>query len=274
MNRIDETFAQLRKGGRKALIAYLAAGYPGLSLEEKIIKAIAKGGVDILELGVPFSDPIADGPTIQFASHKALEAGMTLRKIFRFLLRLRKTLEIPIALMSYVNPILKYGTRRFLEEAKRCGVDGLILPDMIPEEEGSLRREARTRGIHLIHFVSPTTPPARRRAIARTSQGFIYALSVTGVTGARRTFPAETMRMLKGLRRLTPKPIALGFGVSRADQVRALRPYADGFIVGSALIDALRRHPGSSRAPAAAARFLRPLRRALDASPGGSPRGC
>lgn len=262
-HRIARTFARLRRERRKALIAYLAAGWPSLREEETLIPGIVRSGVDILELGVPFSDPIADGPTIQFASQKALESGVTLEKIFGLVRRLRRTLEVPILLMTYMNPVLRRGTARFCREARRAGADGLIVPDLIPEESGPVRSAARREGLRLVGFVSPTSGAARQRRVARESDGFIYAVSVTGVTGARGRFPPETRRMLSGLRKITPKPVALGFGVSRPGPLRALLPSVDGVIVGSALIEAIRRaRPG--RRLAAARRLLGPLRKVLD----------
>jgi tryptophan synthase alpha chain len=263
MNRIDQTFVNLKRQGRKALIAYLAAGWPSLKEEENGIPALVRAGMDVLELGVPFSDPIADGPTIQWASQRALEEGVTLAKIFHLVRRLRKKTDIPILLMSYLNPILSRRPSRFFAEASKAGVDGLIIPDLIPEESGPLNLEARRWNLKTIHFVSPTSNLTRQRFVCRISEGFIYAVSVTGVTGARKHFPPETFALLKNLRRLTQKPVALGFGVSTPATIRELIPLTDGVIVGSALIDVLRRHGPSSRWKAAQ-RFLTSLRKALD----------
>ena len=263
MNRIDQTFIRLKRENRKALIIYLAAGYPPLAEEEKGILALIGAGVDVLELGVPFSDPIADGPTIQWASQKALGNGITLDKILALVRRLRAKTQIPILLMSYLNPILKRGPERFFKEASQAGVDGVIIPDLIPEENGFLKQTAARRGVRVVQFISPTSSVVRQRFVCKISQGFIYAVSVTGVTGARKGFPPETLSMLKNLRRFAKKPVALGFGVSKPETVKKFLPYTDGLIVGSALIDVLRRNKPGARWKAAR-RFLSPLRRALN----------
>lgn len=232
----------------KKLVAYLAAGYPRFKEQEKIISALIEGGVDILELGVPFSDPIADGPTIQFASQVALRNGMTLTKILAWVKRMR--LKIPVVLMSYMNPIDAYGIKRFAKDAKNAGVYGLIVPDLIPEEAQELRKILKKEGVRLIHLVAPTTPPVRQKKIASLSKGFLYAVSIRGVTGARANLPAETKAWLSKLTRYSPVPVYVGFGISGPDQVRELKKSVDGFIVGSALIDLIRKTPAAGRAGA------------------------
>jgi tryptophan synthase alpha chain len=240
MNRLEKRFAGLRRAKRKALIAYLTAGYPSLAQSDRTFRDLEKAGVDVVEIGVPFSDPIADGPTIQYSSQKALEKGVTLDAILRWVSRLRKASQTPIVLMSYLNPIHHQGYAKFARAAAEAGVDGLIVPDLIPEESGELRQELRRRGLDLIHLVAPTTPPARQKLIAGKTRGFLYAVSVTGVTGARKDLPPETAAFLKGLRRVSRVPVALGFGISGPGQARRYGRHADGVIFGSALVQRLR----------------------------------
>jgi tryptophan synthase alpha chain len=260
INRIDTKFKNLRRQGRKAFIAYVTAGFPSWPGMARAVHDLEKAGLDILEIGVPFSDPIADGPTIQFSSQRALERGVTLSLVLNWVKRFRRSSQVPVVLMSYLNPIHHMGYDDFCRRAADAGVDGLIVPDMIPEESGILRRVLAARGLALIHLVAPTTPVARQKQVARASRGFLYAVSVTGVTGARRSLPADTIRFLKGLRRVSPVPVALGFGISTPDQARTLAPHADGLIVGSALIERLRR-----RQPVFP--LARALRAALDNKP-------
>jgi tryptophan synthase alpha chain len=248
MNEIDRRFQLLKKKKKKALIAYLAAGYPRFGEQEKIILALQEGGVDVLELGIPFSDPIADGPTIQFASQMSLRNGTTLAKILTWVRTLRKRLTMPIVFMSYMNPIDAYGWNAFAKAAHAAGVQGLIVPDLIPEESGEIRKTLAKQSIHLIHLVAPTTPPARQKKIAGLSKGFLYAVSVRGVTGARRALPAETTHWLGKLTRQSKTPVCVGFGISGPEQIRALKKSVNGFIVGSALIDLIRKTPQNKRA--------------------------
>ncbi len=247
MNLIDQTFKALKKRKKKALVAYLAAGYPRFKEQEKIILALEQGGVDILELGIPFSDPIADGPTIQFASQKSLDNGTTLAKILKWIRAFRPKVKMPIVFMSYINPIDAYGVERFAREAKAAGVQGLIVPDMIPEEAAELRKTLKKHNVHLIHLVAPTTPVPRQKKVAALSSGFLYAVSVRGVTGARVKLPVETKSWLARLRKQSRVPLCVGFGISSPDQVKALKSSVDGFIVGSALIDLIRKTSGSKR---------------------------
>lgn len=257
-NHLDRTLARIAVENRSALVAYLAAGYPSFAEEEKLIVAAEQAGVDVLELGIPFSDPVADGPTIQFASQESLKRGTTLRKILPWVGRLTRKVRMPVVLMGYLNPIVSYGEEAFARDAARAGVTGVIVPDLVPEESAGLRKALTRRGVHLIHLVAPTTPPDRQRRIARQSGGFLYAVSVAGVTGARKSLPPETRAWLKNLRRMSRTPVCVGFGISGVPQVRALRGCVDGFIVGSALIDIIRKNK-TGRRIAEASRFLRGL---------------
>lgn len=258
MNRIDRLFSQLKSQGRKALIAYVTGGYPSLPAMDRAVRDLVKVGVDLVEIGVPFSDPIADGPTIQFSSQKALEGGITPARILDWVKGFRKTHETPIVLMTYMNPIQRMGLGSFARRARAAGVDGVIVPDLIIEEGGPLEKELASTGVHLIYLVAPTTPPQRRSEIARRSKGFLYAVSLTGVTGVRRSLPKDLGAFLADVRRRSPVPVAVGFGISDAAQARQAAAHADGVIVGSAFITRMK-----NREPLAP--FARSLRQALDA---------
>lgn len=256
MSRLKSCFDELRSRRKKALIGYLTAGFPSWAGFSRAFDELEEGGADVIEIGVPFSDPIADGPTIQYSSQKALEGGVTLKGILSWTAERRKKSSTPIVLMSYLNPILRLGLARFAKEAALAGVDGLIVPDTIPEETDALRESLSSEGLDLIHLVAPTTPPARRKWVASRSRGFLYAVSVAGVTGARKDFAPEAKSFLRSLKG-SPVPVAVGFGISGPDQARAVAPFVDGVIVGSALITRLR-----EKKPLLP--FVRSLRRALD----------
>jgi tryptophan synthase alpha chain len=238
MNAIDTRFAELKKTGRKALIGYVTAGLPTKAGFPGVVAAMQKAGVDLLEIGVPFSDPVADGPTIQRASQKALKNGVTLDWILRTVKAL-KGIRMPIVLMTYANPIMSAGLNAFFARARQSGVSGVIVPDLIPEEGKPFEQAAEQNGIALIYLAAPTTSPDRIRRIARATRGFLYAVSLTGITGARRALSSGVPAFVARLRKVTSKPIALGFGISTPDQVRAVRRHVDGVIVGSALVDQL-----------------------------------
>jgi tryptophan synthase alpha chain len=260
-NRIDATFARLKKEGRKALIGYVTAGYPKKDTTLALIPKLVDAGLDILELGIPFSDPIADGPTIQEASQVALHNGVTLAWALEQTAAIRQKTAIPIVYMSYSNPILAMGVGKFFKAAAAAGVDGLIIPDIIPEESADFAKAAKETNVHLIHLVALSTPPDRLSTIAKATEGFLYAVSLTGVTGARSTISDEVLPFLRRVRNLCRKPLAVGFGISTPDQVRMLQPHVDGIIVGSALINAIR----TSTAPeySQAVEFVRTLKSAL-----------
>jgi len=248
-NRLDAAFARVRGRGRKALIAYLAAGYPKFSEQTTLVKGMVEAGIDILEVGIPFSDPVADGPTIQYASYQSLAGGTTVKKTLAWVKTLATQVDIPIVFMTYMNPVLAYGLEKFSKEAAAAGVTGMIVPDLVPEEAAEISKALTSRNIHLIHLVAPTTPPARQRLIAKQTSGFLYAVSVTGVTGARRhkVFSAATRRWLRSLKDLSKVPVCVGFGISGPEQVKALRKSVDGFIVGSAFIDIIRKFKAGRR---------------------------
>ncbi len=236
MNRIDRKFRQLKKQGKKAFIAFITAGYPNLNITGRLIREFSKAGVDIIELGVPFSDPLADGPAIQESSLYALKKGINLDKILNLVKSARKNTDTPICLMSYYNPIFCFGEDKFVKKAVSCGVDGVIIPDLPAEERKLLGAYAKKYGLDTIFFLAPTSSIKRIKSVAKKTRGFIYYVSLTGVTGTRKELPKGFIRQVKLIKRYTDKPVCLGFGVSTPQQVRQINRVADGVIVGSAIV--------------------------------------
>ncbi len=237
MNRIDEAFARRRAQGGAAMIFYITAGHPTLEATEQAIDALAAAGADIIELGVPFSDPIADGPTIQHASQVALAGGVHVRDILALAGRVRaKHPSLGLLLFGAYNPVLRFGEAAFVEAAAAVGVDGLLVPDLPPEAAGELRAATAAAGLSMIFLVAPTTTPERARKIAEASTGFIYYISLRGVTGARAELPADLEPRVRALKALTDKPVAVGFGVSEPAQAAGIAAFAEGVVVGSALV--------------------------------------
>jgi len=236
VNRIEKLYAGLKAEGRAAFNVYLCAGDPDLETTRELIFALEAAGVDMIELGIPFSDPIADGPVIQAAGQRSLESGTTPPKVLGLVAEVRARSEIPIALMTYYNIVHKFGVERFVDEAARAGADGVIVPDLIAEEAGGLIALARGAGLATIFFVAPTSTDERIELADRSSTGFIYCVSVTGITGARDELPADLREYLLRVRSKVNTPIVVGFGVSKREQVRALSEVADGIIVGSAVV--------------------------------------
>ena len=259
-SRVRQTFAACRARGRPALVTYVMGGDPDLPASLELALACARGGADLLEIGMPFSDPIADGPVIQRASERSLKAGTTAAGCLELAARLRRELPAtPLALMGYLNPVLAVGLDAFLGRCAEAGVDAVILPDLPVEEAGQAREIAARRGVGLVFLIAPTSTPARARAALDASTAFAYFVSVTGVTGARAALPEETAARLDELRRPAGPPVVVGFGVSTAEQVRALGAHADGVVVGSAIVSRAA-EPGST--PERAARveaFVRSL---------------
>ena len=266
MGRIEERFAALKKEGRKAFVAYLTAGDPDLETTAKLIPALEVAGVDIIEIGVPFSDPTADGPVIQAASQRALKNGATLKKILAMIAGLRRTSEIPIVLFGYFNPILSYGAEKFAVDATASGVDGLLVVDLPPEEADELRRFTDPAGLAFITLIAPTTDPRRARKILRGATGFVYYISVTGVTGTAVPRPDAVRQDVERLQGMTALPVTVGFGISTPAQAAAIAPLADGFVVGSALVGLIGDKGGRGDLIPAAASFAGDIRRAIDAA--------
>ena len=263
MNRIEKKFKSLRAQKRKAFIAYITAGDPNLEITEKLVYALEEAGVDTIELGVPFSDPMADGPTIQAASERALKNKVSLADILAMVSRIRKTSEIPIALMTYYNPVFHMGDEKFVANAVGVGVDGVIVPELPPEEAFDLRRYSIKAGLSTVFFMAPTTTDERLKKIVQASTGFIYYVSLTGVTGARVKLSQTIAADVKRAKRLTDKPVCVGFGISTADQVREVGKYADGVIVGSAIIKEIEKNIGKKELVANVSGFVQGLVNAL-----------
>lgn len=262
MSRIDKKFKELRRARKKALIAFITAGDPSLGANAGLVKAFERAGVDIVELGVPFSDPLADGPVIQASSMRSLAKGTTLAKILGLAKTIRKTSEIPLVLMSYLNPIFSYGTEKFARDAARAGVDGVILPDVPVEEGAAIARIFKKNKLDLIYLLAPTSTPARIQKVARASSGFIYFVSMTGVTGSASSLAAGAAAGVRAIKRRTKLPVCVGFGISTPEQAGQMSRASDGVIVGSAIVRAL--HENRRLSPDAFAdRFIRPLARAV-----------
>jgi tryptophan synthase alpha chain len=236
VQRIERVFKQLKARGAKALIPFVTAGDPDLATTRALALTMAERGADLLELGIPFSDPLADGPTIQAASNRAVMAGVHLVDVLNLAGELRRETDIPLILMGYYNPILQYGLERTASEAAAKGVDGFIIPDLPPEEAGPWRAAAAQAGVAAIFLAAPTSGAARIRKMGRLTRGFLYYVSVTGITGARRELPPDLVAALTEVRSLVNCPLAVGFGISTPEQVASLAPYVDGVVVGSAIV--------------------------------------
>jgi tryptophan synthase alpha chain len=257
--RIRGAFAQARADNRVALVPYVMAGYPDLDTSRALALALMEAGADVIELGVPFSDPLADGATIQHAGQIALEHGTTLGTCLTLAGELARASVIPVVLMGYYNPIFSLGVERFCEHADAAGIAGLIVPDLPPEEASALAEPAARRGIELIYLVTPTSPESRiervAHAAAQTGNGFIYCVSLSGVTGARAELSAQLGDFLGRVRARTSLPLAVGFGVSRAEHVSRIGTLADGAVVASALLNAVEAAPDAERVEAGVAFF-------------------
>ena len=237
---LEVAFARARARGECALVGYAMAGDPDLARSLEVFCAMVDGGADVLEVGVAFSDPIADGPVIQAASERALQAGATLQRVLQELIPAlrRRCPTTPLVIMTYTNVVLALGEQRYAQVAARAGVSGTVLPDLPPEESASLREAFDAAGLALVPLCAPTTPPPRAQAIARSARGFVYCVSVAGVTGMRAELPPELIGRLALVRSASSVPVVAGFGISTAQQARSLAPHADGVVVGSALVRA------------------------------------
>jgi tryptophan synthase alpha chain len=243
MGRIGARFEKRHAEGKPAFVAFLTAGDPSLDRTCEAAVELDRAGADVLELGVPFSDPLADGPVIQRASERALARGVTLPKVLAAVRRIRERSELPLLLFSYFNPLLQHGLERLAQEAKAAGIDGALVTDLPPEEAGEWVAAARAVDLDTVFLASPTSPPERLRRVAEASRGFVYAISRTGVTGERQALSEDARPLVGRLRALTAVPVALGFGLSTPDQVREAAAVADGVVVGSALVRFLEEHP-------------------------------
>ena len=260
MSRIEERFTQLRRQGRTGLVTYVTAGDPNLQQSAEIIKRLDRAGADVLEIGVPFSDPLADGPVIQRATERALAAGVTLASVLEMLRTIRPAISAPIVIFSYANPILRMGLDRFVREATAAGVDGVLTLDM-PPEEGEIFRDAfNAAGIDTIFLLSPTTTAERIRRAATLGSGFLYGISRLGVTGIRDSVEASASELATRVKAETRMPLALGFGISRPEHVRAIGQCADAAVVGSALVKVIAEHGQSAGLLDEVERYVRWLR--------------
>ncbi|KQY97905.1 tryptophan synthase subunit alpha [Pseudolabrys sp. Root1462] len=240
--RIEKRFAELKDEGRAALVTFVMSGDPDYETSIAVIKALPKAGADVIELGMPFTDPMADGPSIQAAGVRALKGGQTLKKTLQMVREFRKgEANTPIVLMGYYNPIYIYGVDKFLVDAKEAGVDGLIVVDLPPEEDEELCLPALKAGLNFIRLATPTTDDKRLPAVLNNTSGFVYYVSITGITGSAAPDAAKVSAAVARIKRHTKLPVAVGFGVKNADSARAIAAGADGVVVGSALIDALKK---------------------------------
>jgi len=252
-----------RADRHKLLIPFFTAGYPDPKTSLALVKTAVDSGADMVELGMPFSDPLADGPEIQHSSHTAITNGTNLRSVLGMVRSLRREVDLPLILMGYYNPVLTYGETRFLRHAAAAGVDGFIIPDLPVEEAGTFAARVESSGMSAVFLVAPTSSPSRVKMIDRHSTDFVYAVTVTGVTGGSRTFGPETEKYLRRLRKTLAKPFVAGFGVSNPESAHRLARYADGVVIGSALVKIIRDAPNRRSAPRLVGQFLAGVRRAI-----------
>jgi tryptophan synthase alpha chain len=264
-SRLDATFAALRARRERALVAYFTAGDPSLAITRRLVGEAARRGADVIELGIPFSDPLADGPVIQRATQRALAAGVTLPRVLELVREMRGEVSAPLVFLAYYNPILAFGLKAFCRTSVEAGIDGVIVADLPPEEAGPLRSEAAAAGLDVIHLVAPTSTPERMRMIARASEGFVYMVSLTGVTGERAALAPDLTRQLRALRAVTTKPVCVGFGIGTPEQAALAGGAADGVIVGSAIVRLVEQHGGSPELLARVGDFIAGLKAPLRA---------
>jgi len=262
MTRIEEVFRKLRQKKEKALVTYITVGDPDIATTAALLQCLVGSGADIIELGVPFSDPMADGPTIQAASQRALRHRFSMEQVLGLVRGIRKYSEIPVVLFSYYNPLYQYGLERLARDARSAGVDGVLVVDLPPEEAGPLHEAARGQGLDTIFLLAPTSTPERMRIVSRMASGFIYYVSVTGVTGARESIAGMMDRAVARIRKYSSLPVGIGFGIARPEHVRSIARYADAIIVGSAIIKQMEAHMGKPDMLEHVGKFVRSLKRA------------
>ncbi|MBI5468440.1 MAG: tryptophan synthase subunit alpha [Deltaproteobacteria bacterium] len=243
--RVETAFERLKEKGEKALITFITAGDPDLGTTKELIFTLEKSGADIIELGIPFSDPAADGPTIQLSSERAVKKGVHLSDVIGLVREVRETSEVPIVLFGYYNPIFSFGLKKFAKSARAAGADGVLIVDLPPEEADDLKTELDRVGMDLIFLLTPTSDEGRMRLVSGKASGFIYFVSVTGVTGARTELSARLPSFVKKVRRFTDVPVGVGFGISTPEQAKEVSAYSDGVIVGSAIINIIAKNAGS-----------------------------
>ncbi len=259
MSRIAETFARLRQGGKKGFIPFITAGDPDLKTTRELIVELTRVGATVIELGVPFSDPMADGPVIQRASERALRHGFGLTEILQTVAEVRSQTDVPMVLFSYFNPLLQFGIEKLAREGKAAGVDGILVTDLAPEEAGKFSSVLRAKDLDMIFLVAPTSTDERLKMVAERASGFIYAVSRTGVTGAREEMSAEAEALVKRVRQFSDLPVAVGFGISKPEHVVDVWRYADAAVVGSAIVREIEQAQSPADAVSRVGRFAREL---------------
>ena len=266
MTRIETVFNDLRQRNEAGLIPFLTAGDPDLATTADLIRTLAAAGADLIELGFPFSDPMADGPTIQASSERALAAGTTLTKVLHMVSEVRQDCQVPLVLMGYYNPLFRYGVERFAADAAAAGVDGLLLVDLPPEESAELGACLKQVGIALITLLAPTTPPERMRKLAAAAEGYLYYVSMTGVTGTQKVAPDDIRGAVAALKGMTDVPVGVGFGITTAEEAAAVGRFADGVVVGSALVRIIEKYGADPELLPQVRRFIASLKSGLAAS--------
>jgi tryptophan synthase alpha chain len=264
MSRIAQVFEKLKKTGRPGLIPFITAGDPDLATSVELVLTLAAAGADLVELGFPFSDPMADGPTIQASSERALAAGASLAGVLQLVAEVRRQSQVPLVLMGYFNPVYRYGVERFAVDAAAAGVDGLLLVDLPPEEADEILPALQLNGIDLITLLAPTTPPERMKRLAELGSGYLYYVSMTGVTGSKKLDPEEIRQAVTEVRSLSPIPVGVGFGITTAADAARVGNYADAVVVGSALVQVIAKHAHKPELQQQVFDFVAGLRRGLD----------
>lgn len=262
--RITRMFEGLQRGGRKGMIAFLTAGDPSPERTPALVEALERGGADLIELGVPFSDPIADGPVIQRAGQRALAAGTTLRKVLEIAAQIRRRSEIPLLLFTYLNPVVRYGLDALARDAAACGIDGCLLTDASVEEAGEYVEAMRRHNLDTVFLAAPTSTERRLRLVAQYSRGFVYLVSRTGVTGQRESLSDAVAPLVRSMRAVTHLPLAVGFGISRPEHVAELGNQVEAVVVGSAIVSVIERHAENSSLEGQLESFVRELKHGFD----------
>jgi tryptophan synthase alpha chain len=263
VSRIEKCFQNLKEKNQKALVAFITAGDPDLPSTGRLFSLLEKNGADIIELGVPFSDPLADGPVIQAASQRALEGGTTLKKIIQLVVEIRQSSELPIVLMTSYNPVFAYGQKQFVEDALKAGVDGVIIPDLPPEEAEEFQAIADPKGLDMIFLVAPTSTEDRVKMISRQSRGFIYYVSLTGTTGVKTTVAENLQPKIQAIKNVAELPVLVGFGISGPEQAKESAEVADGVIVGSAIVRLIAENNDPTERDAKIGQFVSSVKRAI-----------